>query len=75
MKVHMTLIDNKGFIHFFSAKSKGSAIKSLNTLKEGTEINWTSPNTVFVSQQYLKRSCMLPKQAIFSYGKTAGAPQ
>ena len=55
MKVHMTLIDNRGFIHFLSAKSKGSAIKSLNTLKEGTEINWTSPNTVFVSQQYLKR--------------------
>ncbi len=54
MKVHMQLIDNKGFIHFGTAKSKAVAIKSLKTLKEGTEIRWTSPTEVFVSQQYLK---------------------
>ncbi len=54
MKVHMQLIDTQGFIHFLAAKSKKVAIKSLKTLKEGTEIRWTSPNEVFVSQQYIK---------------------
>ena len=54
MKVHMQLIDNKGFIHFATAKSKTVAVKSLKTLKKGTEIHWTSPNKVIVSQQYLK---------------------
>ena len=54
MKVHMQFIDSKGFIHFGAAKSKASAIKSLKTLKGGTEIRWTSPNEVIVSQQYLK---------------------
>jgi len=56
MKVHMQLIDNKGFVHFLSCKSKRKAIESLSTLKKGTEIRWTKPNEVFVSQQYLKES-------------------
>ena len=42
MKVHMQLIDTKGFIHFLSANNKKDAIKSLKTLKEGTEIRWLS---------------------------------
>ena len=54
MKVHMQFIDNKGFIHFLMAGSKKKAVKSLKTLKEGTEIRWTSPNQVIVSQQYIK---------------------
>lgn len=54
MKVYMQLIDTKGFIHFGTAKSKQAAIKSLKTLKEGTEIRWTSQNEVIVSQQYIK---------------------
>ena len=54
MKVQMQFIDNKGFIHFGTANSKASAIKSLKTLREGTEIHWTSRNEVFVSQQYIK---------------------
>ena len=54
MKVHMQLIDTGGFIHFLVAKSKKAAIKSLKTLKEGTEIRWTSRNEVIVSQQYIK---------------------
>ena len=54
MKIHMELIDNKGFIHFLTANSKKKAMASLKTLKEGTEIRWTSRNEVFVSQQYLK---------------------
>ncbi len=54
MKVHMQLIDNKGFIHFASCNSKKKAIESLKTLKKGTEIHWTSPSEVFVSQQYIK---------------------
>ena len=53
MKVHMTLIDSKGFIHFLTTNSKPAAIKSLKTLKEGTEIRCTSPSEVFVSQQYI----------------------
>ena len=54
MKVYMQFIDRKGFIRFGMAKSKAAAVKSLKTLKEGTEIHWTSKNEVFVSQQYLK---------------------
>lgn len=54
MKVHMQFIDNKGFIHFLQADNKAKAVKSLKTLKEGTEIRWTAPNQVIVSQQYLK---------------------
>ncbi len=54
MKVHMQLIDRQGFIHFGVAKSKAAAVKSLATLKRGTEITWTDRNHVFVSQQYLK---------------------
>lgn len=54
MKVHMQFIDRKGFIHFATADNKGSAVKSLKTLKEGTEIRWTSPSEVIVSQQYIK---------------------
>ena len=54
MKVHMQFIDLKGFIHFATANSKKKAVESLKTLKEGTEIRWTSPNEVFVSQQYIK---------------------
>ncbi|GAJ10552.1 unnamed protein product, partial [marine sediment metagenome] len=27
----------------------------LKALKEGTEINWTGKNSVFVSQQYIKK--------------------
>jgi len=53
MKIYMQFIDNKGFIHFGVADSKAKAIKSLKTLKEGTEIHWTSPTEVIVSQQYL----------------------
>lgn len=53
MKVHMQFIDQNGFIHFGTANSKAKAIKSLKTLKEGTEIHWTSRNEVIVSQQYL----------------------
>ena len=53
MKVRMTLIDNRGFIHFLTADSKVAAVKSLKTLKGGTEIRWTSPSEVFVSQQYI----------------------
>ena len=54
MKVHMQLIDKRGFIHFGTADSKAKAIKSLKTLKEGTQITWTKRDEVFVSQQYLK---------------------
>lgn len=54
MKVHMQFIDDKGFIHFATANNKKDAIKSLATLKEGTEVRWTSHNGVIVSQQYLK---------------------
>ncbi|KKN50759.1 hypothetical protein LCGC14_0629290 [marine sediment metagenome] len=54
MRVHMQFIDQGGFIHFGTAKSKTAAVKSLKTLKEGTEIRWTSPNEVIVSQQYIK---------------------
>ena len=56
MKVYMQFIDHRGFVHFGVADSKAKAIASLKTLKEGTEINWTKKNEVFVSQQYLKRS-------------------
>ena len=55
MKIHLTLIDTKGFIHFLSCDSKPKAIQSLNTLKEGTEVRWTAKNEVFVSQQYQTR--------------------
>lgn len=54
MKVTMQFIDSKGFIHFASCNSKKKAIESLKTLKEGTEIHWTSPNEIIVSQQYLR---------------------
>ena len=54
MKIRMQLIDSKGFIHFATCDSKAKALKSLKTLKEGTEIRWTAPNEVFVSQQYIK---------------------
>jgi len=54
MKIHMQLIDRGGFIHFGQADSKAKAVKSLKTLKEGTEIHWTSKNEVIISQQYLK---------------------
>lgn len=54
MKVHMQFIDQGGFIHFGTAKSKAAAVKSLKTLKEGTQITWTSRSEVIVSQQYLK---------------------
>lgn len=53
MTVHMQFIDNNGFIHFLAAQNKAAAVKSLKTLKEGTEVRWTSKNEVFVSQQYL----------------------
>lgn len=55
MKVNMQFIDQKGFIHFGTAGSKAKAVKSPKTLKEGTEIRWTSPSEVIVSQQYLRR--------------------
>ena len=54
MKVHMQLIDNKGFIHFLVANSRKRAVESLKTLKEGTEIRWTDRANVIVSQQYIK---------------------
>ena len=55
MQVHMQFIDNRGFIHFATCPSKAKALKSLKTLKEGTEIYWTSPAEVLVSQQYLRK--------------------
>ena len=55
MKVNMQFIDQKGFIHFGTYDSKAKAVKSLETLKEGTEIRWTSPSEVIVSQQYIRR--------------------
>ena len=54
MKIHMQLIDNKGFIHFLSADNKKKAVESLKTLREGTEIRWISRCDVIVSQQYIK---------------------
>ena len=54
MKIHLQFIDNKGFIHFASCNGKRKAIESLKFLKQGTEIRWTGPDTVFVSQQYIK---------------------
>jgi len=54
MVIHMQFIDTKGFIHFASAKSKAMAVKSLKTLKDGTEVHWTSRSEVIVSQQYIK---------------------
>ena len=54
MKIHMQFIDHEGFIHFRSCNGKKKAIKSLKSLKEGTEIHWTSPTEVIVSQQYIK---------------------
>ena len=54
MKVHMQFIDHKGFIHFATAGSKNKAIQSFKALRTGTEIYWTSPSEVTVSQQYLK---------------------
>lgn len=46
VKVNMQFIDNKGFIHFATAKSKKRAVESLKTLREGTEIRWASPTIV-----------------------------
>lgn len=54
MKIEMQFIDSKGFIHFATCNDKRKAVESLKALKEGTEIRWTSPSTVIVSQQYLK---------------------
>ena len=54
MKIHMQFIDGKGFIHFGTCNGKKKALASLKTLKDGTEIRWTSPSQVIVSQQYLK---------------------
>jgi hypothetical protein len=51
----MQFIDTQGMIHFGTADNKAKAVKSLKTLKEGTEIRWLGKNEVFVSQQYLSR--------------------
>ena len=55
MKINVEFIDCKGFWHRRTAKSKKLLMKWLKLLKEGTEIKWKSNNSVFVSQQYVRR--------------------
>ncbi len=54
MKISVQIIDTQGFIHFKHGKSKKLIQQWLARLKDGTEIRWTSNDSVFVSQQYIK---------------------
>ncbi len=55
MKIDVQIIDTHGGIHFERGKSKKLIKQWLALLKEGTEIHWTSNNSVLVSQQYIKQ--------------------
>ena len=55
MRIDVVLIDSKGFWHKETAKSKSLLLKWLKSLKKGTEIQWKSKNSIFVSQQYLQK--------------------
>ena len=54
MKISITIIDHKGFIHYETGKSKRLVFEFINTLKENSEIRWLNKNRLFISQQYIK---------------------
>lgn len=54
MKITMEFIDRKGFWRLLTCEGKRKAIESLKALHPQTEIHWTKPNHVIVSQQYIK---------------------
>lgn len=54
MKISVEFIDNKGFIHFETGKSKKAVLELIGKMKEKTEVRWLSKNSVFISQQYCK---------------------
>lgn len=55
MKISVEFIDNKGFWHQRNGKSKKLILLWLKSLIKGTEIHWKNNNSVFVSQQYVRR--------------------
>lgn len=55
VKIDVEFIDNKGFWHRKTAKSKKLLLQWLGALIKGTEIRWKSKSSVFVSQQYVRR--------------------
>ena len=54
MTITMEFIDNHGFWHVATCNSKRKALESFKALHPQTEIKWTAPNHVVVSQQYIK---------------------
>ena len=55
MTITMEFIDNKGFWHHATCNSKRKALESFKALHPQTEIHWTSPTNVVVSQQYIRK--------------------
>ena len=54
MKIDVTFIDNNGFWHKETGKSKNLILKWVKCLHKDTEIRWQDKASLFVSQQYVK---------------------
>ncbi|GAH38402.1 unnamed protein product [marine sediment metagenome] len=55
MIIDVEFIDSKGFLSLIMFPSKSESLRWLEALKKGTDIKWRSKNSVFVSQQYLRK--------------------
>ena len=54
MHIDVTFIDNKGFWHKETGKSRKLTLEFIKTLVKGTEIRWDNRRRLFISQQYVK---------------------